>query len=134
MLPDSCQIHWDFFFLSIEMHNTVMGCSVLTFAEDKAEAKKTSFPAYPSYITELNLFFKYMISHLLFSFQVLRADRTQNSLRELASLYFLRFADNLLNRHKPHCKQTRQPFKSVQDHRSTKSQETNSTKQQGLKN
>lgn len=75
-----------------------------------------------------------MISHLLFSFQVLRADRTQNSLRELASLYFLRFADNLLNRHKPHSKQTRQPFKSVQDHRSTKSQETNSTKQQGLKN
>lgn len=101
-LPDSCQIHWAFFFLSIEMHNTVMGYSVITFAEDKVQAKKASFPAYPSYLTELNLFFKYMISHLLFSFQVLRADGTQNSLRELACLYFLRFADNLLNRHKPH--------------------------------
>lgn len=91
-----------FFFLSIEMHNTVMGYSVITFAEDKVQAKKASFPAYPSYLTELNLFFKHMISHLLFSFQVLRADGTQNSLRELACLYFLSFADNLLNRHKPH--------------------------------
>lgn len=79
-----------------------MGYSVITFAKDKAEAKKASFPAYPSYLTELNLFFKYMVSHLLFSFQFLRADRTQNSLRELACLYFLRFPDNLLNRHKPH--------------------------------
>lgn len=102
LLPDTFQIHWAFFFLSIEMHNTVMGYSVITFAKDKAEAKKASFPAYPSYLTELNLFFKYMVSHLLFSFQFLRADRTQNSLRELACLYFLRFPDNLLNRHKPY--------------------------------
>lgn len=43
-----------------------------------------------------------MISHLLFSCQILRADRSQNSLRELACLYFLRFADNLSNRHKLH--------------------------------
>lgn len=71
------------------MHDTVMVYSVITFAEDKAEAKKAFFPAYPSYLTELNLFFKNMISHLLFSFQVLRADRTQNSLRELAVFIFL---------------------------------------------
>lgn len=89
MLPEIVKSTGHSFFLSIEMHNTVMGYSVITFAEDKAEAKKASFPAYPSYLTELNLFFKYKVSHLLFSFQVLGADRTQNSPRELAVFIFL---------------------------------------------
>lgn len=48
------------------------------------------------------IFFRYINSHLLFSFQVLRADGTENSLRELACLYSLRFVDNLSNRYKLH--------------------------------